>query len=372
MYGGRGEGCAHVTAEVDEGDQVWIGTTPVTVLSTPAHTDGHVVYVVGVKSQLACAEAVFSGDLIFIGGVGALFEGDVSALHSSLSKLNVLPDECAVFVGHEYTEMLMWMAAWVDPGNRIICESAQRASMLRAMSMPTTPSSMGLERKCNPYVRAVQGDELLKAAVGKHKTSLNVHINSRAGRFWKGSFSSTAVEVYRYCVKDNPLLTDRPTEIEMAPSVIPRKGGSAAAAEEGIIVSVAEESEQIQLLKDVFFIMGSYNSGKRGLHLLLAPVPLDRAKAHPLALSKVIYSKKAMHFVTPNPMKALDTNDTPLNVLDAIAHSASEVGAEILAEQEMPPLEAPALSGAQPGFTLNIDPGLEPDHGNVSAVPAVL
>ena len=32
--------CAHVTTEVDEGDQKWIGSTPITVLSTPAHTEG--------------------------------------------------------------------------------------------------------------------------------------------------------------------------------------------------------------------------------------------------------------------------------------------------------------------------------------------
>ena len=47
---------------------------------------------------------MFTGDTLFAGGCGRLFEGDAAMMIKSLSKLSVPPDDTRVYFGHEYTE----------------------------------------------------------------------------------------------------------------------------------------------------------------------------------------------------------------------------------------------------------------------------
>ena len=66
IYGGRGDGAAAVTNEVDDSSTITLGHIKISVLYTPCHTPGHVCYVA--DGQDGKAKAVFTGDTMFVAG----------------------------------------------------------------------------------------------------------------------------------------------------------------------------------------------------------------------------------------------------------------------------------------------------------------
>jgi len=82
---------------VNDGDTITVGKLKITVLHTPGHTPGGIC--------LYSAPHLFSGDTLFVGGVGrADFPGgDAKALlHSINQKLLTLPPDTKVWPGHNY------------------------------------------------------------------------------------------------------------------------------------------------------------------------------------------------------------------------------------------------------------------------------
>ena len=51
--------------------------------------------------------ALFSGDTIFKGGLGKLFEGTGKDMYKNIEFIKSLPDDTNIFSGHEYTVDLM-------------------------------------------------------------------------------------------------------------------------------------------------------------------------------------------------------------------------------------------------------------------------
>ncbi len=116
------------------------------VLDVPGHTAGHIAYV--------GHGALFCGDTMFSAGCGRLFEGTPEQMLASLDALAALPEATRVFCGHEYTEANLRFAATVEALNADIGEYAQKAAILRAEGRPTLPSTIGLERRVNPFLRS--------------------------------------------------------------------------------------------------------------------------------------------------------------------------------------------------------------------------
>ena len=79
------------TAATFAGQVVW------QTIATPGHTADHLSFYCE-KEQV-----LLSGDTLFAGGCGRLFEGDAATMRASLRKLAALPDEVRVYCGHEYT-----------------------------------------------------------------------------------------------------------------------------------------------------------------------------------------------------------------------------------------------------------------------------
>ena len=115
------------------------------VLDVPGHTAGHIAY--------AGHGALFCGDTLFSAGCGRLFEGTAEQMQASLDALAALPEDTLVYCGHEYTLANLRFATAVEPGNSAIMDYVKRATALRAKSLPTLPSSIGLERRVNPFLR---------------------------------------------------------------------------------------------------------------------------------------------------------------------------------------------------------------------------
>jgi hydroxyacylglutathione hydrolase len=133
---------------VGDGDVVQLGPLSLQVFDVPGHTAGHIAYWIESENVL------FVGDTIFALGCGRLFEGTPAQMWNSLSKLMGLPDETTVYCAHEYTQSNARFALTVEPGNKALTERAQEVDRLRAAGKPTVPSSLGLERRTNPFLRA--------------------------------------------------------------------------------------------------------------------------------------------------------------------------------------------------------------------------
>ncbi|MDP1834561.1 MAG: hydroxyacylglutathione hydrolase [Chlamydiales bacterium] len=119
----------------------------VKVLFVPGHTATHVAF------YLPEQGAVFTGDVLFSAGCGRIFEGTTEQMIESLDKLAALPDSTHVYFGHEYTQKNIQWAADTEPRNEAIAIRLAEVKQLRRQNLPTTPSSIGLEKETNPFLR---------------------------------------------------------------------------------------------------------------------------------------------------------------------------------------------------------------------------
>ncbi len=133
---------------MSEGDKVTLGSQVGDVIDTRAHTAGHISY------YFADAKAVFVGDTMFAMGCGRLFEGSAEEMWTSLEKLMALPDDTRVYCGHEYTQSNAHFALTIEPGNTDLQARVKDVDDLRARGEPTIPTTIGLERRTSPFVRA--------------------------------------------------------------------------------------------------------------------------------------------------------------------------------------------------------------------------
>lgn len=143
VYGAAG--VSGVDRPVGEGDEVPVPGGSLRVLATPGHTRTSLCY--------RGAAHVFTGDTLFGAGCGRLFEGTAEQMQASLARLAALPPDTAVCCGHEYTLANLAFAVAVEPENRRVAERSREAATRRERGEFTVPSTVGLERDTNPFLR---------------------------------------------------------------------------------------------------------------------------------------------------------------------------------------------------------------------------
>jgi hydroxyacylglutathione hydrolase len=150
------------------------------VLDIPGHTAGHIAY--------AGHGVLFCGDTLFSAGCGRLFEGTPAQMLASLDSLAALPDETRVFCGHEYTEANLRFAATVEPANPAIMDYVKLAASDRGAHRPTLPSTIGLEKRVNPFLR-IRHENVKSSAERRAGRMLSTPVGVFAEiRSWKDGF----------------------------------------------------------------------------------------------------------------------------------------------------------------------------------------
>jgi hydroxyacylglutathione hydrolase len=163
---------------VGDRDRFTIADQEVRVIATPGHTLDHVSY------YLPQAGLLFAADTLFALGCGRVFEGTAKMMWDSLKKLRALPDETAVYCGHEYTVANAAFAVTVDPDNAALQERKREAERLRAEGKATLPTTIGREKAANPFLRA--DEPSLQRAVGMEgadPAAVFTEIRTRKDRF---------------------------------------------------------------------------------------------------------------------------------------------------------------------------------------------
>ncbi|MDH4440029.1 MAG: hydroxyacylglutathione hydrolase [Rhizobium sp.] len=143
---------------VADGDEFLFGAHPVRVIETPGHTAGHICYYLPEDMLL------FAADTLFALGCGRLFERSAMDMWHSLQKLAELPDETIVYFGHEYTLSNARFALTIDPGNTRLKTRAEVIEAQRTRGHFTIPTTIGLEKETNPFLRA--GDPDIRKTLG--------------------------------------------------------------------------------------------------------------------------------------------------------------------------------------------------------------
>ena len=134
---------------VDDGDAVMLGETRFEVINTGGHTLGHITF------YDAADQIAFVGDTLFALGCGRLFEGTPQQMWTSLQKLTALPDAVAVYCAHEYTASNARFALSVDADPALKART-DAIFAARERGEWTVPTSIGLEKATNPFLRAPQ------------------------------------------------------------------------------------------------------------------------------------------------------------------------------------------------------------------------
>jgi hydroxyacylglutathione hydrolase len=149
------------TEGVQQGDHFPLLGEEVQVLDVPGHTRAHIAFVLPVSGHLFC------GDTLFAGGCGRLFEGTAEQMYGSLQALAALPAETQVWCAHEYTQANLRWAAQQQPEDPAIAARLADVLERRHQGLPTIPSSIGLERATNLFVRACSTSELADRRLSK-------------------------------------------------------------------------------------------------------------------------------------------------------------------------------------------------------------
>jgi hydroxyacylglutathione hydrolase len=129
------------TRGVEDGSEVSVGSLTARVLHVPGHTTGAIAYVLD--------DAVFTGDTLFLGGAGRLFEGTASQMEVSLGRLAALSPQTRVYCGHEYTEANLRFSAHVERSNVDVAKAIEQARR----QVPTVPGTIEQELRTNPFLR---------------------------------------------------------------------------------------------------------------------------------------------------------------------------------------------------------------------------
>ncbi len=165
VFGFRGdaERIPGITRLLEDGEDFALGSLVGRAVFIPAHTSGHVAY------YFAEAGAVFTGDTLFAGGCGRIFEGDAAQMMSSLGRLAALPDSTLVYCGHEYTQTNLNFAATLEPSNQALAQRRRDVAALLKEGRCSVPTTIALEKATNPFLRTQSAE--LRASVRERDPS---------------------------------------------------------------------------------------------------------------------------------------------------------------------------------------------------------
>ncbi|OLR65461.1 hydroxyacylglutathione hydrolase [Peptoniphilus porci] len=115
------------------------------VILTAGHTEGHISYLM--------EDNLFCGDALFLAGCGRVFTKDYKKSYEGLSKLKSLDDDTKVYPAHEYSLSNLEFAKSVI-SNEDLDREYERVKKLREENKITLPSTIGKEKKINPFLLA--------------------------------------------------------------------------------------------------------------------------------------------------------------------------------------------------------------------------
>ncbi len=129
---------------VSDGEVLRTGPFEARVHSIPGHTLGAVAF--------ELEGHIFTGDTLFAGGCGRVFEGTMPMMRQSLARLAALDGALRVWSGHEYTVKNLEFALELAP-EPAVAARLRSVRERRAAGAHTMGEPLSLERETNPFLR---------------------------------------------------------------------------------------------------------------------------------------------------------------------------------------------------------------------------
>lgn len=162
IYGSASDNINNVTNPVSSGEELELGNLRFTCHLSPGHTVGHMYFVLS-GSPFRAPDSVFSGDHLFLGGCGRMFEKPAGTMLRSLDEISSLPPETLIWPGHEYAEDNLEFACHIDPDNENAKQKYRWVKEQRQKKLCTCPSTIKEELTYNPFLRTKE-KEIMSAA----------------------------------------------------------------------------------------------------------------------------------------------------------------------------------------------------------------
>jgi len=163
VIAGDGGRSRDVDKAVENGQILTMGNAKIQVLATPGHTRASVCYYMQ-PSNDGRGGFLWTGDTLFVGGCGRIFECDPGTMWESLLELASLPNDTLVYCGHDYTLENYEFALSIEPDNEVVKRRLDEVKQAQRRGEQTVPSNISQEKATNPFLRA--GAPELKAALG--------------------------------------------------------------------------------------------------------------------------------------------------------------------------------------------------------------
>lgn len=169
-----GQNCIHITSL----------NLSLNIMDLTGHTLEHIAYY--------NHDVIFSGDTLFSGGCGRIFEGSPEQMFTALTKISTLPASTKVYCTHEYTQSNLVFALAVEPNNQALKTYIDEVAILRKNKKITLPTNIAHEKNINPFLRSnavevIASAKKMNKALSKQKdvSSLDVFTTIRQ---WKNVF----------------------------------------------------------------------------------------------------------------------------------------------------------------------------------------
>ncbi len=185
VFGPAGEAISPLTHKLRENDTVSPPGLGVTfrVMDVPGHTEGHIAFYTDDAEQ----PVLFCGDTLFSVGCGRVFSGTHEQLHDALMRFASLPDDTLAYCAHEYTLDNIGFAEWVEPNNALLHERKEQAHRQLDTGKDTVPSTIGLEKDTNPFLRIKEESVIAAAEKFAGRPMMDSRDTFKTIRFWKDS-----------------------------------------------------------------------------------------------------------------------------------------------------------------------------------------
>ncbi len=142
-----------IDISVSGGQQIALDKLSIAVIATPGHTQSSVCYFMPIQPCNPIPR-VWTGDTLFVGGCGRIFECDPTTMYRSLHSLAALPDETEVYCGHEYSIENFRFASALCPDQIVYRDRLKEVESLVRSHCSAVPSTIAREKQTNIFLRA--------------------------------------------------------------------------------------------------------------------------------------------------------------------------------------------------------------------------
>ena len=143
------------------GDVLSFGNEKIRIIATPGHTASSVCFY-RLPSENDRQGLLFTGDTLFAGGCGRIFECSAATMRQSLQKLAAIPEDTLVYPGHDYTMENYQFALTTEYANDAIKQRLADINRLQREGKPTIPSTIARERETNVFLLAKTDKDFAK------------------------------------------------------------------------------------------------------------------------------------------------------------------------------------------------------------------